>query len=240
MAIAFHASSTGTAHANAGTTTITKPTVSAGEILVVALGVNSSGTCKTYAAPSGWTQIGPAGGILQSQVRIQLFWALNNPASLAFTVSGGAGVQDESWACASFSGVDTTTPVDATGTGNGNTGSGTISVATFNTVTDQALELFGIVDWNAGSTFSQASFNILASSATNCQMALCYAKSATSPAGATGAFTVTDNAGATGNFLAYQQFALKPTAGGGGGTQPPIAAFCMNTNKYHGPVGGKL
>ncbi len=219
MAIAFHASGTGTFTnvVNGGSVAPTKPAVSTNDILIIAFGLNA-GTVSppSITAPTGWTLIGSqiTGGAGSSGAGVSMYWALQSVASLAFTANRpGATTLDVEYVIASFSGVDNVTPIDATGTGTTNSGSATISIATFNTVTDQALEVFGITDWNGSSTFSQASFNILPSGTpATIQGALCYAKNPTTPAGGTGAFTLTDNAGASGNVLAYQQFALRPAA----------------------------
>jgi hypothetical protein len=212
-AITFHNSTTGTDHAPVlpKTETITKPTVSTGDILICSFATNAGTTAGTVTGPAGWTLIGSA--ITSTKVWIAVWVALQSVANLGFTANAAVGAADLSWEVASFTGVDNVTPIDATGTGSSNTGANSISVATFNTVTDKSLELFCIANFNGANTFTQASFNILASSPTNCQMALCYAKAATSPAGATGAFTVNDSAAASGNILCYQQFALRPAAG---------------------------
>ncbi len=195
MPVAFHASSTGAGDGVSGnTTTITKPTVSAGDILICTIGVNEATTAGT-----------------STKVRIYNWWSLQSNSTLGFVYTAGTGSSNISWQCLSFSGVDNVNPIDVAGTGNSNTGASTISVTTFNTITEAALEVFGICDWNGGSSFTNSSFNfVLTSNSTNCQSATGYAKTATSPGGATGAFTITDGAASSGNILCFQQWALRP------------------------------
>lgn len=209
--VAFHASATGTEHNTTGAKTVTKPTVSAGDILICEFGVNNATTANTVTAPAGWTRIGST--ITSTKVRTDVWWALQSVASTSFTVNAdGAGSGDWSYTCSSYSNVDNTTPIDATGTGNSNTGANSISAATFNTATDRALELIAITNWNGGAVFSATGFSVVASATTNCQTACLYGTSVVTPAGATGGKTVNDSASATSNILCYQQFALRPAA----------------------------
>jgi hypothetical protein len=203
--IGFRNSTQGQINNPVGTITITKPTVVAGDILVVEFGINGGISAASVTAPAGWTQIGST--IHNSHVTVQAFWALQSVAALGFTFVGG-GSQDLTWKCGTFRNVDNVNPIDAVGTGNSNTGSATISVATFNTVTNNALEMFAICDWNSGA-FTQASFNIDPTPTSFNASALCYAKAAQATAGATGAFTVSDSGSATGQVLCYQQWALR-------------------------------
>lgn len=214
MAVAFHNSSTGTTHnpAVASTVTITKPTVSAGDVLVCEFGNNGGTTAQSMTAPAGWTQIGST--ISSTKVKTQAWWALQSVAALGFTVGAdGAGSSDVSWTCLSFSGVDNTTPIDATGTGNSNTGANNVTPANYTDVTDGALPLVAITNWNGGGVFTSTGFTVVPSATTNCQTATLYANAAVSGAGATvTGVQINDSASATGNILCYQQFALRPAA----------------------------
>lgn len=219
MAVAFHASTTGVSNSvsNGATVTVTKPTVTTGDYLIVVFGINQTtvGTAA-FTAPAGWTVVGAR--VALTSVVVQAWIAPQSVAALGWTfaVGTGAGTANSSWVCASFSGVDATTQVDVTGTGNSNSAANSISVTAMTTVTDQSLEVIGIVDWNGSAAFTATGFTVKPSTATSCQVALLYANTATTPAGTTGAKTVNDSASAGGNFLAYQQLCLRPLAGGGG------------------------
>ncbi len=164
MAVSFHASATGTG-TTTGSQTVTKPTVSAGDILVVVWGRNNGTTAGTVTAPAGWTRVGLT--ITSTKVRTDVWWAAQDVASTAFTVvADGSGGIGWSYVCASFSGVDTTTPIDATGTGNSNTGAASITPANYTSATAGALPLVGITDWNAG-VYTSTGYTVKPSAVTN-------------------------------------------------------------------------
>jgi len=215
MAVVFHATSTGTSHnPSSGNLSITKPTTTAGDVLICEWGINGGTTAGTLATPSGWTLIGAA--ISSTKVKTYVFWALESVATLAFAYTVGAGTGDVSWTCTSFSGADPTTPIDATGAGSSNTGAASITPANYSSVTDQALPLVAVTNWNGGGVFTSTGYTVKPSATTNCQTALLYRNTAVSPAGTVTGVSIADSAGASGNILCVQQFALRPDLAAGG------------------------
>src|SRR3954470_10084960 len=121
MAIAHIGTDSKVSAASAATLNVTKPTgITPGAsdrlILIVQTG-NSGGAVGSYTESAGWTLIGQvlnvAGG---GNISLQAWHAAGDVTLAAFN-RVGAGT-DLAWVMGCFSGVDTTTPIDATGTAN--------------------------------------------------------------------------------------------------------------------------
>lgn len=237
MSITPGTRTTGGTHAVITSFSISLPSFSAGDIFVVIMGINGATTPLTLAAGTNWVEIGTAGGASVSHVRIQAFVCTTpGSAGTSFAVSGGSGTQDIGYVCVPWSGVDTTTPIDSTGTAGTSTSNANVTVGPDTIVNSGSLMCGGVVDWNAGSTFSTNSGSATTYLLDNgspvnfvatCQCAQWY-KNATDDGAS---FSIHDNAGATGNFLAAICWALKPAGaafpgdddeGGGWYYQPSV------------------
>lgn len=160
---------------------------------------------------------------------LQGFWSLGSNTNLTFTKSGS--VVDVGWVCLGFTGVDNTTPIDATGTTSSNTGtSGTVSL-TVNAVTvatSQAWEVFCYTPWNSGTitVTPTATFNNVVNAAAN-EQANCFYNPTALGTGSTGTVATSIPFGSATQGVAAMPFALRP-AGGAAATSYP-ASFLMVT-----------
>jgi hypothetical protein len=200
------------------TTTITLPTGTTATDIVIAIFATDSGgnnAQRTVANPAGWTNIftefvaGATNG-----VSLHGAWALGNVASKTFT-NGASGLQ-QGVIVVGFTGVDNTTPIDATGATNSSTGATTDTANAVTIATDQAWHLIAFASW-LGATNSAPSFtaiqNVASPPATNADATLLY-NTTPKATGSTGTVVVTSSASATGQILLAAPFALRPAAGG--------------------------
>jgi hypothetical protein len=205
MAIAFRAKVTGDVHFPASPVTITKPAGTVATDVLVAVFAFRGG--DTITAPTGWTAVATGAGnatFLQS-----CWWALGSVAALGFTYSK-PGADDVGWICSAFSGVDNTTPVDATGTTSTSTAALTVTANAVTVATANAYHLIAFSPWNAG-TLSATGFTLVDNSpVTNQQVGLLY--KSLSATGSTGTVTCTVSGSATGQVLIAIPFALRPAA----------------------------
>lgn len=200
------------------TINVTKPTggtPGASDILVLCVGSGAGATVGSWTAPAGWTLIGQ----LLDQVNVadhvsqQVWWAAGNVANLTFTKVGF--VASLGWIMVCFSGCNSVTPVDATGTPNSRVTDGSTLVTNAVTIaTDQAWHAIGFGSW-LGGTNSAPSFTAAQNSpATNEDSTLLYNTTPKS-VGSTGTVTVTSSAGTSGQVLVGIPFALRPAARAG-------------------------
>lgn len=194
------------------TVTITKPTGTAStDILVAVFAVDLGGTPGTIATPSGWTAI--AASVPNSTIRLYGFWSLGSNATLGFGHTQGSFADDVGWVCVGFTGVDNTTPIDATGTTNTSTGSATLVTNAVTVATANAWHCIAVCDWNAGAgEFSASGFTPKQNAATHAISALLYNTTPKST-GSTGTATITSATGASGQLFAGMPFALRPAGG---------------------------
>jgi hypothetical protein len=217
MAIGFRASSnSGASNVAAATVTITLPAGTlATDIVVVnfAYADATKGSLGSWSPPAGWTAVAPAAtpitGSIQD-VSEQAFWALGSVASLVFARTGI--VDFCGWTCGAFTGVDNTTPIDATGTDNGGLGNSALVVNAVTVVTDQSWELIGFTNNDGGAT-TATGFTVVS----NYVSRLLYNTTPKS-VGSTGTVSV-NVGGSSGNAKVARPFALRP-AGAGGGAIP--------------------
>jgi hypothetical protein len=132
VAIAFRAVGTGGNGSNApATVTPAKPAGTASTDILICIICSGGGTALTVTPPSGWTLIKKQdNGTTSSAVA---YWALGSVASTAFGLSGGTDAV--SAIIAGYTGVDNTTPMDATGVGQNNAASTTVTSPSITTVT---------------------------------------------------------------------------------------------------------
>ena len=219
MAIAHVGTDSGNdgASPSASPLVVSKPTgvsLDATHVLVLVIGTGTgSATPATYStAPTGWTSIGSLANAANGADHISAwaYWALGNVSSLSFTKAGTAG-STAGWRMAAFSGCDTTTPIDATGTANSSTTS--VTTLTTNAVTvatDQAWHLIGVTDWTGGG-FTATSFTASnnANPATNQYGGILY-NTTPKAVGSTGTVVITTGSSGTGEAIIGIPFALRP------------------------------
>ena len=210
-----HVSTDTTADAGAGATIVlTLPTglTSSNVCILTLASADPSAGVGDFTAPSGWTSINTqitqfAGG----GVGVHMWWCLGNNANLTFTKSGAV-----TWygaTIAAFSGVNTTTPIDATGTQNSNTGASSLTVNSVTIATNNAWEIFGCADWLDG-TFTATGFTVSQTfGASGACCGLLYNQTPKST-GSTGTVTLNDSAGTSGQLIIASPFALRPTSSG--------------------------
>jgi len=185
------------------------------DILVVIVGVGAGGgtTVAKYTGAAGWTRImteitGTSG---LTQMSLGCWWALGNVASRSFTkdantASDGGGV------CLAFTGVDNTTPIDATGTANTNTGGASIVSNAVTIATDQSWHVVGLGSYNGG-TWSNASFTIQQNGSpppAAHEDGTCAYNTTPKSVGSTGTATFASSGGTS--ILGAMPFALRPAA----------------------------
>lgn len=130
--------------ANASTTTatltITKPTNTASGQVMVAV-VSGAGT-TTISAPSGWTLIQDTTSGSMRQLSYYRVAGASEPANYAFTSSAS---RNASGGITTFSGVNTTVPVEASGEANGASGNAVAPAITTLTTNDMILASYTTV-----------------------------------------------------------------------------------------------
>lgn len=212
MSIGFRNSSQADISAPGTTVTISKPSGTASTdilILIFACGRTAGGASGTYTSPSGWSAISThfnqtgGGG---TSVDLAGFWSLGSNANLGFTKSGT--VDFGGWICLAFTGVDNTTPIDATGTTNNNTGASSLTTNAVTIATSDAWHCIGFTDANDGA-FSATNFTNTENNHVN-QAAGCLNRRTGLSIGTTGTVSVTSSASSTNQILLAMPFALRP------------------------------
>jgi hypothetical protein len=154
-------SQSNTTFASRTNTTITAPTgIATGNVLVMAFVTESVGTAPTPTFPAGWTEIGSVitGSDEGFEMGVRCAIKVASGESGDYTVNHTT-CSAQGW-IGRFSGVNTTTPQDATSTGN--TGDATGSAATrtwtgLTTVTNNVLLLAIGWDWDSSAGLSPPS-----------------------------------------------------------------------------------
>ena len=114
-----------------------------------------------------------------------------------------------SFALQSFSGINTSSPIENTGTTSANSGSNTITGNSVTVNSSGAWELIGVSQSNGGTIPTATSFTALSNEDRN--STLLYNTTALNP-GATGAVTVTGGGPAAGNMLVAIPFTIVPAS----------------------------
>jgi hypothetical protein len=216
MAIASRAASSGDI-VGTSTVTLTKPTgTAATDVLVVSFVGAGPGGPGTVTPPAGWTAI--ASNVGSGDVRGACYWALGSVTALAFTRSVAG---DTGWACVAFTGVDNTTPIDATGTTSTVSAATTITANAVTVVTSNSWHLIAFGAFNAG-TATATGFTVAGNGGAGANQPgdLLYNTTPKST-GSTGTVSCARSGVATGQILTAIPFALRPAgAAGGGGPFP--------------------
>jgi hypothetical protein len=198
------------------TVTITKPTGTAStDILIICLGEGwASGSAMTVTAPSGWTSVGNlTAGSNPRNIRCACFWSLGSNTNLGFTVTNGS-TNTLGWVCVGFTGVDNTTPIDATGTTNSSTAASSLTTNAVTVVTDQAWHVIAAGDWLGKIPFTATSFTEKNNAGVN-ESAMILYNTTPKGTGSTGTVVINDSDGtATSQVIAGIPFALRPASGG--------------------------
>jgi hypothetical protein len=221
VAIGFRAKSGGDAlYPNSATATITKPAGTVASDILIA--VFSHGGNTGWTAPAGWTTI--AANVGTSGRLASAFWAPGSVTGLTF--SGTDIGYNIGWVCGAFTGVDATTPIDATGTTSTST-TGTIVANAVTVVTAQAWHTIAAKAWNAG-TMTAPNFTTQDNGAGSAAQATFLLYNPTGKAaGSTGTVTLTASGSTTGQNLTAIPFALRPAAGAAPGPTASPAALLM-------------
>ena len=130
--------------------TFTAPTgTTAGDLMLVQLTVRG-GSATTFAAPSGWTLLRRDNNSLLAQAVYYRFATASEPASYSWTFSPSNRAVG---AIAVYRGVDTTTPIDASG-GQSNAASLSVTAPSITTTVANArlVGFFGTANGNAAFT----------------------------------------------------------------------------------------
>jgi hypothetical protein len=193
-----------------GTKTLTKPTgsTSATDILLCTWSSWESTGTSTLSTPAGWTLIAV---VDTGSVRSWTFWALGNVAATGFAWVAGGGGTDLGWVCLGFTGVDLTTPIDATGTTSTNTGANSITANAVTIATANAWHLIAGAD-NLDGVMSATGFTVKDNGSTLHMRASLLYNTTPKSTGSTGTVTVNNSAAASGQELAAVPFALRPAA----------------------------
>jgi hypothetical protein len=136
MAVAFRSSGDGVGQDNAASITLNTPAGVTATDVVLAVFVLGGGSNVTVTPPTGWTVANRINdGTKSSQI---VYWALGNVASYTFTYTN---VSDTMFGYTlAYSGVDNSTPMDATAVSQFTASGGTVMTApTITTVTANAM-----------------------------------------------------------------------------------------------------
>lgn len=213
MAIAFRAKSSGDVaglYSGVQNYTITSPAGTAStDILVASFAWDNTGGLVSLTPPSGWTAV--ANPVTSGLMRAAAFWSLGSNTNLTFSLSVRG--TDLGWVCGGFTGVDNTTPVDATGTTSTSTGSTSLTVNAVTTVTANAWEIAAISPYTGSSGMASTGWTIQNNGASTVHQEADLAYRALTSAGSSGtsSFTVSSSSG---QQLIAIPFALRPVAGG--------------------------
>jgi hypothetical protein len=149
-----------------------------------------------------------------------------SPGSVTnLTFSGTAAGYNSSWVCGGFTGVDPTTPIDATGTVSTST-TGTIVANAVTVVTAQAWHVILAKGWNPG-TMTAPNFTAFGNGTNSSSQAYLLYNPTAKAAGSTGTVTLTDSGSTTSQNLTAIPLALRPATGAAPGPAANPAALLM-------------
>lgn len=216
-AIGFRSSVTGDLASPGGTTTVTLPAGVAATDVVIAIFCSNRVALispNVVTAPAGWTAIHSSitdnNGIVEGT--LHAFWALGNVSSLGFTNSQTVTLS-QGWVVAAYTGVDNSTPIDATAAPNSGPSPGGIATSSVTIVTSGAWVLIGGGDTDRNVMSGPAGFTAInnGSPPGNSSANLIYS---TTPyaAGPTGTNTIGISVSDPSDVLLGMPFALRPTA----------------------------
>lgn len=201
MAIAVRGTGSTTWDVNASSQVVTKPAgVVTGDLMVMVIGANMS---SPVALPTGWTSVGTA---TLTGACLTVGYRLAQAGDTTWTVTPGGGAQQFGGVLQTFSGVDSTTPIDATGSAATTASASSLAAPAVTVVTANAWELIGFASTSTGNP-TATGFTVLKDAQTNEAAALLYNTTPKST-GSTGTVTVSFGSGGT----ALLPFAIRPAA----------------------------
>lgn len=201
--------------------TVTKPAaVAAGHVAVLVISWDATST-TTVATPTGWTVI--AANIGNTSMKASAFYRVIQSGDTSWLVDINHAGNSLGGVFKAFSGVDNTTPIDATGTASTNTGNTSIVANAVTIATSGAWHMIGLGAWNGSTTFTATGFSDQNNGNTANQPADLQFNTSPQSTGSTGSVTVTASGSGAGQILSAIPFALRP-AGGGGGTDVTVNA----------------
>lgn len=172
MAIGFRAAGAVCARAgnNTNTLTVTLPASTAQNDLMLMIASSTLGGAPTPSTPSGWTVIDTKSAWLSGSVTTVLMYKVAGAAEGSASIDTGATSSFLDAVIVGFTGVDTTTPIDVTGTWAAQVNSATVTVPAITTVTANAwwltLACDGAAQVNSSSKPSGWTQRLLGTSAT--------------------------------------------------------------------------
>lgn len=202
-------------------TVITKPAAAAaGDVAILLLSYGwATGAARSMSLTAGWTgiaiNVGSTGTLGE---RTDAYYRVIQAGDTTWTATPSVTGIDLGITFIAFTGVDNTTPIDATGTTATNSASNTITAPLVTVVTNQSWELIGIGSYMGGGC-TATGFTEFANAGSNEYAGVLYNTTPKST-GSTGTVVVTTAASATGNVMSAIPFALRP-AGGGVAFMPP-------------------
>lgn len=215
MAIALRASAEARNTATTTHTVTTPAGAASGDVLIGVWYANGS---AAWTQPAGWTVLVNEDGAASGSMLVCRLVLSGAPGG---SYAATSAASETAWGhIMAFTGVDTTTPEDATATHSHNT-SGTYTTPTITTVTNNAVLL---CIWGRGANVTitvDGALTPIDNGAAGPAYATGYETIAT--AGATGTRTATGYTGD--NFGA--SVAIRPAGGGGGGTTLPANSLAL-------------
>jgi hypothetical protein len=226
MAIAVRANGSVTYDkSGASSVTVTMPSgTQTGDLMVATASLGQSGSLNvTWSTPSGWTAIASNVGVAgtASGERTSVYYRVaaggdtGGTTTWTFSLSGGS--VDAGIALQSFSGVNTSSPIDNTGTTGTDTGATSVGAATFTVNNSNSWWILGCGDYSAGSNGdTDSGFTFLNNAAVDEYASLGYK----GPISSTGATTISQGSGgggSSGNSMSLISFTIAPAVTSGGG-----------------------
>jgi hypothetical protein len=165
----------------------------------------------TWTAPAGWTAVkanfSQNDGTSSSD--LATFWANGSVASYTFTKSG---TMDAMSGCTgTFSGADTTTPIDVVGASAGTAGATSILIPSITIATANAWHLIAAGDYS-GNAFTATNFNVIGTAGVAAGTAGLLYNTTPKSTGSAGTVTLNDSAA---SLMEGFAFALRPAGAAG-------------------------
>jgi hypothetical protein len=183
-----------TSNANGTTSiTVTKPTGSTtGDLMIATITIEWGTGAGTITTPTGWTLVGSTSTGTQVTSCFQRLFQTGD-TSWSFPYTAGAGTHSIGVCFQTFTGCDTGTPIDATGTASNNTSGTTITANAVTVATANAWELIALGCSTTGNA-SATGFTALNNAGSNEQSSLLYNQTPKST-GSTGTVSCTIGGG---------------------------------------------
>lgn len=201
-----------------GTTSVTRPTVSSGDLMI--LGTVAAFGDATITPPSGWTALASIDQGSAFELEVRLYWKIasgSEPSTYSVQIGGQGGGNNFGYGWIwTYTGHDATTPIQVTGTQRNTSGSTSATCASVTTTsTDTTLVCVYVSGNNSVSntwTPPSGMTERLDAGANPTGFVVGVADVAVASSGATGSKTATSSLSGTSNCIT---FAIAPAGGGG-------------------------